>query len=156
MPCLNLLLTPYLIFSSQLFVANRRIYTSAGMELFNFYCNLPWSYKNLYILYFLQTTMINVVIMYPNSSTSVALGKRIVAEMANVAYYIPSALHEQASQTCYEEVKVDSARLAVSVDKITSLREAIIQFFNWLKLGHCSNFSGYICFYLLPKRRDNV
>lgn len=72
--------------------------------------------------------MINVVIMYPNSSTSVALGKRIVAEMANVAYYIPSPLHEQASQTCYEEVKVDSARLAVSVDKITSLREAIIKF----------------------------
>ena len=64
-----------------------------------------------------------VVIMYPNSSTSVLLGKQITSDMANLSLFIPGDCHEQAAHTCLEEVKIESAGLDVKVEKISSVDE---------------------------------
>ena len=65
----------------------------------------------------------NVLIMYPNSSTSVMLGRQITSEMANLSFFIPGDCHEQAAHTCLEEVKIESAQLGVKVEKISSVDE---------------------------------
>jgi hypothetical protein len=65
----------------------------------------------------------NVCVMYPNSHTSVILGQTVISELANLAYFIPDGTHEQAAFTCYEEVKLASAGMGVSVTKITGYED---------------------------------
>ena len=46
------------------------------------------------------------------------LGQSLVADLVNVTFCIPSGPHEQAAFTCYEEVKIASTGMDVSVNKI--------------------------------------
>ena len=89
--------------------------------------NLPISHAHITLNIFQSRRMSesfeksNVVIMFPNSSTSVLLGKQITSDMANLSFYIPGDCHEQAAHTCLEEVKIESAGLGVQVEKMSSL-----------------------------------
>ena len=64
----------------------------------------------------------NVVIMFPNSSTAVLLGKTVTSELANLAFFVPGDIHERAANTCYEEVKMQCAGLDVTVEKVATLQ----------------------------------
>ena len=55
----------------------------------------------------------NVLIMFPNNQTASLLARRIVNEVSNVHFYMPSDIHEQMMPTIVEEVLIDSANLNV-------------------------------------------
>ena len=65
----------------------------------------------------------NFCIMYPNNSTSVIIGQTLVSDMRNLTFFIPEGTHQQAAFTCYEEVKIASAGLAVTVTKINDCKK---------------------------------
>ena len=60
----------------------------------------------------------NVCVMFPNNATSVHLGQNLISELANVAFFIPEGIHQQAATTCYEEVKIAAFGIDVSVEKV--------------------------------------
>ena len=64
--------------------------------------------------------------MFPNNSTSVILGQALVSDLCNVAFFIPEGgTHEQAAFTCYEEVKLASVNLNVSVTRIREIKDMV-------------------------------
>ena len=64
--------------------------------------------------------------MFPNNSTSVMLGQSLVSDLCDVAFFIPEeGNHEQAAFTCYEEVKLASMALDVSVTKIKDIKQLV-------------------------------
>ena len=64
-------------------------------------------------------------IMFPNNSTAVMMGQSLTADLGHVAYYIPEGTHEQAAFTCYEEVKLASVNLNVSVTRIREIKDMV-------------------------------
>ena len=106
-----------------------------------------------------ETAMAEFVIMFPNNSTACQLGKRITCELGNLTFYIPGDIHEQAAQTCFEEVKIECANMTVNVNKISNVRtmesyDYVI--FPNLYVNHtkpystfsrlCKNLFRYICY----------
>ena len=60
--------------------------------------------------------------MFPNNSTSVILGQSIVSEEANLAFFIPDGIHNEADFTSFEELKLNSISMDVTVEKISQLK----------------------------------
>ena len=57
--------------------------------------------------------------MFPNNSVSLMVGQTVVSDLANLGYFIPEGIHEQAANTCYEELKIACSVMDdVKVDKI--------------------------------------
>ena len=76
--------------------------------------------------YYLQMDKYSVCIMFPNNSTSIFLGQTLISDLANVSFFIPEGIHEQAAFTCYEEVKLSGIGLDVSVTKITKYQDLAV------------------------------
>ena len=72
---------------------------------------------------YFQMSYENCCIMFPNNSTSLILGQSLVSDMCPVDFFIPEGTHEQAAFTCYEEVKLISKPLGVSVNKISDYKQ---------------------------------
>ena len=69
----------------------------------------------------------HVLLMFPNNSVSVMVGQTVISELANLGYFIPDGVHEQAASTYLDELKLASAGLDVTVEKVTTF-EAIEKF----------------------------
>ena len=65
----------------------------------------------------------NVCLMFPNNSTSVHLAQHLTSEMANIAFFIPEGIHEQAAFTSYEEAKIAAFGIDVIIRKVDAYRQ---------------------------------
>ena len=61
--------------------------------------------------------MANIIIMFPNNSTSVLLGKSFIGEVEKLSFFIPEGVHEQGAGTCLLDVMIAASGLDVVVDK---------------------------------------
>ena len=69
----------------------------------------------------------SVCIMFPNNSTSVQLANNVMSDMANIAFFIPEGVHEQAAFTAYEEVRLNSIGIDIMVEKVNDY-EAVVAY----------------------------
>ena len=55
--------------------------------------------------------------MFPNSSTSLLLGKSLIGEVEKLSFFIPEGVHEQGAGTTCVDVMIAAAGLNIVVDK---------------------------------------
>ena len=65
----------------------------------------------------------NTIIMYPNTPTTLILGKRLLTEQHNLYLYTPEDVHTTMANTMPQDLQLAALGLGVSVEVVTTLEK---------------------------------
>ena len=65
--------------------------------------------------------MFETCLMYPNSSTSLILGRRLLREDHNLTIYVPKDVHRRMAHTIPSDLEISCIGLAVTVKEVADL-----------------------------------